>query len=281
MLGPSPIRLEGGTAIVTGAGSGIGRACALSFAARGARVVVSDIDLARAETVASEINASAGTALAHRCDVSRDGDLEALRDRALAAFDRIDLIMNNVGVLSMGDVENIPLAEWQRAIDVNLLGHVRSNLAFLPYFIAAGRGHIVNTASSAGLLPYGFDRLPYVATKHAIVGLTEGLALYLAPKGVNVTLLCPAGVRTNIAEQMRWFGPNSGAVRAPSFDMVDAAAVGEMVAEAVEQQRFMVYTVPEIRDDHMDLVSDVDAYLARLALRETITPLDTDPTSEH
>src|SRR6202022_3413740 len=152
-----------------------------SFARRGARVVVTDIDNDRAKTVADELG-DQGVAAA--CDVTSAADLEAARELALAHFGRVDLVMNNAGVLAVGPVEAIPLEAWQRVVDINLLGVVRSTLVFLPILLSQGSGHIVNTASTAGLLPYGFDRLPYTATKYAVVGLTESLALYLRPRGI-------------------------------------------------------------------------------------------------
>ena len=99
--------------------------------------------------------------------------------------------MNNVGVLAMGAPEALPIEAWQRVLDLNLLSIARSNLVFLPLLLEQGRGHVVNTASASGLLAYGFDRLPYVASKHAVVGLSEALALYLAPQGHRRHLRVP------------------------------------------------------------------------------------------
>src|SRR5262245_29239328 len=175
----------------------------MAFARRGTRIVVADIDGDRANAVAEELG---DCGLASRCDVTRLEDLEITRERAEEHFGPVDLVMNNVGVLAVGRVEDIPLEAWQRAIDVNLLGIVRSNLVFLPSMLERGTGHIVNTASTAGLLPYGVDRMPYAATKHAVVGLSEALAVYLRPLGIGVSCLCPAGVMTNIREQMTFYG---------------------------------------------------------------------------
>lgn len=252
--------LDGAVAVITGAGSGIGRAAAHSFARRGARVVVTDLDGERASTVAGELGPPH---VARSCDVTRMDDLEAARDTALAAFGRVDLVMNNVGVLAVGAVEDIPLEAWQRVVDVNLMSVVRSNLVFLPLLLAQGSGHVVNTASTAGLLPYGFDRLPYTATKHAVVGLSEALALYLRPKGIGVTCLCPAGVMTNILEQITFFGEPEPP-RGPSFPIVDAESVGEQLAEAVVAERFLVLTAPEAAAEVAELGADVDAYLTKL-----------------
>ncbi len=127
------IDLKSAVAVVTGGGSGIGRAAAISLAARGTRVVVADIDHDRAATVAAGIG---DQAVAVHCDVTRIEDLEAVRDAAPHHFGQIDLIMNNVGVLAIGPVESIPLEAWHRSIDLNLLSIVRSNLVFLPLLLS-------------------------------------------------------------------------------------------------------------------------------------------------
>jgi NAD(P)-dependent dehydrogenase (short-subunit alcohol dehydrogenase family) len=250
--------LVNAVAVLTGAGSGIGRATAHSFARRGARVVVTDLDVDRAMTVAGELGERA---VGMGCDVTSLADLTAARQLALERFGRVDVVMNNVGVLAIGAVEDIPLDAWQRVIDINLLGMVRSNLVFLPGLLAKGSGHIVNTASTAGLLPYGFDRLPYTATKHAVVGLSESLALALRPRGIGVSCLCPAGVRTNILEQITFYG-QPAAPRAPAFPIASAEEVGEAVADAVSQGRFLVLTAPEVADEVRRHGADLESYLS-------------------
>jgi NAD(P)-dependent dehydrogenase (short-subunit alcohol dehydrogenase family) len=248
-------------AVITGAGSGIGQAVAHSLARRGARVVVTDLDPDRAAAVAGELG---DQAIAVRCDVTSIDDLQAARDAAVARFGHIDIVMNNVGILAVGDVADIPLEAWQRVIDVNLMSVVRSNLVFLPLLLAQGAGHVVNTASTAGLLPYGFDRLPYTATKHAIVGLSESLALYLRPRGIGVSCLCPAGVATNIVEQITFYGEPRQPI-GPRLPVVDADSVGELVAEAITTDRFLILTAPEVVGELREHAADIDAYLARLS----------------
>ncbi|MFF0224120.1 SDR family oxidoreductase [Streptomyces sp. NPDC004629] len=254
------IELHNAVAVVTGAGSGIGRATAHALTRRGARVVVTDVVGERAHTVAGELGPGAVAAV---CDVTSLGDLEAVRKLALDRFGRVDLVMNNAGILAVGPVEAIPLHAWQHVIDVNLLGVVRSNLVFLPVLLEQGSGHVVNTASTAGLLPYGSDRLPYTATKHAVVGLSEALALHLRPRGIGVSCLCPAGVATNIVEQITVYG-EPAPPRGPSFPVLDAASVGELVADGVTQDRFLLLTAQEAADELREHGKDVDAYLSRL-----------------
>lgn len=258
-----PLDLNGAVAVLTGAGSGIGRAAALSLAARGARIVASDLGDERADETAALVKAAGGDALGVRVDVSQQGELEELRDRALDAFGRIDLVMNNVGVLAMGPPESLPLEAWQRVLDLNLLSVARSNLVFLPHLLAQGRGHVVNTSSASGLLAYGYDRLPYVASKHAVVGVSEAMAIYLAPKGIGVTCVCPSGVITNILEQITVYGEPTSP-RAPQHALVEPAAVGELVADAVTAGIFLVVTAPEIHDELRERAADTEAYLQRV-----------------
>ena len=259
-----PFDLERAVAVLTGGGSGIGRATALALADRGARVAVSDLDADRAQETADLVLSAGGDAIAARVDVAQQDDLEALRDRAIDRFGRIDVVVNNVGVLAMGAPETLPIEAWQRVLDLNLLSIARSNLVFLPLLLEQGRGHVVNTASASGLLAYGFDRLPYVASKHAVVGLSEALALYLAPKGVGVTCVCPSGVITNILEQISVYGETTTTPRAPQHPLVEPEAVGELVADAVTSGTFLVVTAPEIHDELRERAADFEAYLQRM-----------------
>ncbi len=257
------MKIADAVAVITGAGSGIGRASAISLSRRGAKVVITDIDAARADAVAAQIG---GTAVSARLDVTSQADFEAVRDLALDRHGRVDIVMNNVGVLAVGTVLDIPLEAWQRTVDINLMGIVRSNLVLLPLLIDQGHGHVINTASMAGLLPYAHDRLPYTATKHAVVGMTQSLAIYLRPLGVGVTLLCPAGVATNIMEQMTFYGERRP-VTAPALPVADPSDVGELVADSVEQDRFLALPAPEAAAEVAELGADMDGYLARHTAR--------------
>jgi NAD(P)-dependent dehydrogenase (short-subunit alcohol dehydrogenase family) len=230
--------------VITGAGSGIGRGSAWSFARVGGRVVIGDVDGDRAAAVAAELTDAGFDAAGAACDVAADGGLESLRDLALARFGRVDVVMNNVGVIAAGQPLNIPMSEWQRIIDVNLLSVVHSNQVFLPLLLEQGQGHVVNTASTAALYPYSYDRLPYTATKAAIVAVSEALALYLRPRGVGITCLCPGPVSTNIVEQMAFHG-EMGELGVPELPLLDPADVGDMVVQAVREGRFLLLTHPD------------------------------------
>jgi NAD(P)-dependent dehydrogenase (short-subunit alcohol dehydrogenase family) len=255
------INLRGAVAVLTGAGSGIGRATAVEFAERGASVVVSDLSADRATEVVEQITGLGHPAIGIAVDVTVEADLEKLRDAALESFGRIDVVMNNVGVLAIGAPETLPDEAWIRTIDINLFSVARSNRVFLPGLIAQGSGHVINTASASGLLSYGFDRLPYVASKHAIVGLSEALATYLGPKGVGVTCLCPSGVMTNILEGITVYGEATSTPRAPAHPIVSAEEVAKLTADAVEAGRFLVVTASEVLDSLRERAVDIEAYI--------------------
>ncbi|MFC3172746.1 SDR family oxidoreductase, partial [Novosphingobium bradum] len=267
-----PMDLAGTCAIITGGGSGIGRASALSLARRGAAVIVADIAGNRAAETADLVEAAGGRARALAFDVAAD-PFEGLRDCALEAFGRIDVVMNNVGVLTNGRPEALPEEEWRRVIEINLMSVVRSNLVFLPHLIAQGSGHLVNTASFAGLFTYAFDRLPYAACKAAIVQISEGLALYLKPQGIGVTVLCPGPVMTDIAASSRSFGePLPIHTPGPQFAPLGADVVGEQVAEAIVHNRFMVPTHEQVRDLLVARAANWDAFIDdRIANPSVIT----------
>lgn len=252
--------LQGRVAVITGAASGIGLAAARSLSRRGVRVVAVDVNAT--EEIAADISGHGTEAIARRADVSKPNAFTHVRDDAISRFGRVDIVMNNVGVLTNGLPEDIPVDEWQRILDINLMSVVRSNDAFLPLLLEAGDGHIVNTSSFAGLYTYSYDRMPYAASKAAIVQISEALAIYLRPKGIGVTLLCPGPVLTNIATNMPSFGPGAP-IRLPADDLVlqDPADVGEMVVDAIVDNRFFVPTQPEVVDLLRRRVEDWDGFI--------------------
>jgi NAD(P)-dependent dehydrogenase (short-subunit alcohol dehydrogenase family) len=253
----------GRTAVVTGAASGIGRASARAFADAGASVVLADINEERLSLAVDEITAAGGKAVSQYCDVANEGDIAKLHQRALEEFGSVDLVMSNVGVLVLGSPTEIPLSAWQRVLDLNLLSVVRAIREFLPEMIERGSGHIVNTASTAGLWGYGCERLPYVAAKGAMVTMSEALAVYARPRGVGVTCLCPGPVRTNIVEQITTFG-EVGPMSSPDLSILEPEAVAEQVVEAIRTDRFLLPTHDEVFATLRERADDPEAFVERL-----------------
>jgi NAD(P)-dependent dehydrogenase (short-subunit alcohol dehydrogenase family) len=177
---------RGRNALIFGGAKGIGRAVALEWARRGASVAVADIDEGAAGATAAEIEVEGGTALGLSADVLSEESIAAAIATAVSRFGQLDIVMNNVGGMLNGHPEDIPLAEWQRMMDLNYFAAVRGVQAVMPAFMERGRGHIVNTASFAGFYPYAASRVPYAAAKAAVISLTQNLAIYLEPKGVRV-----------------------------------------------------------------------------------------------
>jgi NAD(P)-dependent dehydrogenase (short-subunit alcohol dehydrogenase family) len=189
--------LAGRTAIVTGAGSGIGAALSRALAAAGARVVCADLDVAAAGRTAAAL---AGSARAAELDVTDGAAVQALVDDVVDEHGRLDLMFNNAGITFIGETQDLTLAQWDAIIDVNLRGVVHGVAAAYPVMIRQGSGHLVNTASMGGLMAAGLIT-SYVATKHAVVGLSLALRTEAAAHGVGVTVVCPAAVETPILDQ--------------------------------------------------------------------------------
>ena len=188
----------GKIAVVTGGGSGIGRALALALAREGARVVVADVDEADAAETVRLVTAAGSEGLAVRTNVAERQEVESLADRVFQRYGAAHVLCNNAGVVVHGGLEASTWEDWQWVLGVNLWGVVHGLLAFLPRMIARGEGgHVVNTASMAGLIAsQGLG--VYNTSKYAVVGLSETLAKDLRPHGIGVTVVCPMGVATRI-----------------------------------------------------------------------------------
>jgi NAD(P)-dependent dehydrogenase (short-subunit alcohol dehydrogenase family) len=189
----------GATAIVTGAASGIGRALAEELAKRGCEVVVVDLQIALAKEVASGISAAGGKARAERIDVTDFPAMKKLVKATVQRFGRLDYIFNNAGIVIGGGVDLYGIADWHKVIDVNIRGVVNGIQAAYQIMRAQGFGHIVNTASMAGLMP-GPGNTVYTMTKHGIVGLSLSLRGEAALMGVRVSVICPGVIQTPILE---------------------------------------------------------------------------------
>jgi NAD(P)-dependent dehydrogenase (short-subunit alcohol dehydrogenase family) len=192
----------GANALVFGGAKGIGRCVSLEWARRGARLAVADIDEAAAKATAGEIEAAGGRAIGITANIMSEESIAEAVAAAEAALGEIDILMNNVGGMLNGHPEDIPMREWQRIVELNYLGSARGTLQLLPKFLARGSGHIVNTASFAGLYPYAASRVPYAASKAAVISMSQNLAVYCEPKGVRVSCLMPGPVMTGVMDSM-------------------------------------------------------------------------------
>jgi NAD(P)-dependent dehydrogenase (short-subunit alcohol dehydrogenase family) len=259
--------VTGTVAAITGGASGIGRAAALELVRRGALgVVLADLNDERLAEAKQEVEALGAQVLTVHCDVTSDADMDRYRDETLAAFDHVDIVMNNAGVAMLGPAEGLSMEEWDWILQINLYGVIRGVRAFVPHLLERGSGYVVNTASVAGLFAYAWDHPAYITAKHGVVGLTESLALYLKPNGIGVSVLCPSLVTTNIGDTARlggtdamdqWLGEMPlGAPSTPE-------EVGVMVADAIRDDRYLILTDPDdIRPKVAARGADMDAFVA-------------------
>jgi NAD(P)-dependent dehydrogenase (short-subunit alcohol dehydrogenase family) len=243
---------RGAVAVVTGGGSGIGRALTLALAGQGARVVIADLDGPAMDAVAREARGLGVEALTLRTDVTELAQVQALADQAFKTFGGVDVLCNNAGVAAWGGLETATHHDWQWVLGVNLWGVIHGIEAFVPRMIAAGRrGHIVNTASMAGLIAsQGLG--VYNTSKYAVVGLSETLAKDLKPYGIGVSVLCPMGVQTRIreSERSRPAGLRNDASPAqPAVELIGRSlqpeAVAAMVLDAIRANELYVITHDE------------------------------------
>lgn len=241
---------QGKVTVVTGGASGIGAACCRNFAARGAKVVVADLNGEGAEAVALE---TGGLGVA--CNVAEEAEIADLVRATEDAFGPVDVFFNNAGINSGREILNTPLQVWEDHWQVNVMAHVYAVRAVLPGMLERGSGYLIHTASMAGILMSN-GNLPYTVSKHAVVGLAEYLSVTHHHQGIRVSLLAPLGVRTPmLGDPDKPFARNAvGPVKEPE-------EVAEMVAKAVEDERFLILT-DEIAQTWMEgKTNDIERWL--------------------
>jgi len=194
------VKLKDKNCVITGAASGIGRCLALGLAKEGMNLFMADIQTENLEKVKQEIEKEGVRVFTARCDVAKYGDFENLAGEVYARLGEVDLLINNAGIAGGGFVESIELEEWKRVFDVNLWGIIHSLKAFLPRMLQRGSGHIVNVGSGAGVvgIPH---HIPYIASKFAVVGISEALYSELNSRGIKVSVICPTKVKTSIMDR--------------------------------------------------------------------------------
>ncbi len=274
--------LSGKVALVTGAGSGIGRGIALACADEGMDVILADVQPGTAQAVAVEVEAKEVRALAVDLDVTDAVGYEWLAEQVYAEFGELHLLVNNAGVLTAGPISQADRADWDWTFAVNLYGIVNGVQTFLPRMRTQdGEAHIVNTVSMAGLrlnevIPLGV----YSSSKHAAFAYTESLRDELAAEDIGVSALCPGGVNTLIGEAGRnrpdqYGGPSDQPARgfrpgAMSTQM-DPEAVGRIVLHGVKANRWLIFSHPELRahvEQRYQRIMDDFEFFAQLAQAE-------------
>jgi len=251
------MRLKGKVAIVTGSGSGLGKATALLFAKEGAKVVVTDISQRRAETVVEEINGKSRRkkAIAIRADVAKKDEVDAMVAEARKQFGPINILVNNAGIGQIKDFLDISPEEWQRMLDIHVKGTFLCSQAVVTDMIAANRGRIINTASVAGM-EGGPQNAHYAAAKAAIIGFTRSLALEFARSNITVNAVAP-GLINNI-------------LQAVQGQAEESTVTGNIPSSKAEQvMNFFLRRIPmrklgtpeDIANAHLYLASDEAAYV--------------------
>ena len=258
----------GKTAFVTGGASGIGLALGRAFAQEGMNVMLADIEADALSEAAESLSDLRPKVRTVSCDVADPESVDRAAQATIAAFGKVHVVCNNAGVAAAGGIDAISLDNWRWVLDVNLMGVLHGIRSFLPHLRAHGEGgHIVNTASMAGMNG-GLGFSPYVASKFAVVGMSEGLAMQLRPHGIGVTVVCPHFVRTRIGASERNRQPRYGEgptlePGSPAADLLaelarrieaglEPAAVAAQVLAAVRNNQLYVFTHPNMREQVAD-----------------------------
>jgi NAD(P)-dependent dehydrogenase (short-subunit alcohol dehydrogenase family) len=241
----------GKVAVVTGAGSGLGRAIAVELVSAGARVAAVDIDTAGLERTSAVAEEYQGTCVAKCVDVSLRSEMEMLAEMIQSEMGAVDIVVNNAGVGVGGELKNVSLDDFEWIVGINLMGEVYGTRLFLPGMIEKGSGHIVNISSLSGLVPLPFH-IPYTATKYAVTGFSEVLATEVARYGIGVTLVCPGAINTNIIKHTRLPSEKTGAQQKflERFEKTLGGGkqpddVAKKVLSFVEKNKFLCLVGPE------------------------------------
>lgn len=225
--------------VITGAGSGLGRALALRFAKEHCHIAISDRDIKAAEETLNQVKNLGGQGFAMSCDVTRSEDFQALADRIQQEWKGVDIVINNAGVPAAGPFTGISMDIWKWIIDINLLGVIRGCQTFIPTLIAQKAGHIVNIASAAGIAQLG-NMSPYNVTKTSVISLSETLRIELA-EDVQVSVVCPSFFKSNLIDSFR--GEESARQRAKNiFSQANLSAdqIAERIYQGVVKNQFLI-----------------------------------------
>jgi NAD(P)-dependent dehydrogenase (short-subunit alcohol dehydrogenase family) len=245
--------LAGSSVVVTGAGSGIGRAAALRFAGEGAHVVVADLNVDGAKAVVEEIETAGGTAIAVTGDLSDPTVVDQVVTTTVDTFGGLDVLVNNAGIMDgMTATADVTDAEWERVIRINLTAPFQLTRAALPHMLAKGKGAIVNTASEAALRRSAAGAA-YTVSKHGIVGLTKSIAIMYRSSGIRANAIAPGGTITNIAATLNVDREGHG----PGVLAAYRSNVGR-AAEADEQAAAIVFLASDAASNINGVILPVD-----------------------
>jgi NAD(P)-dependent dehydrogenase (short-subunit alcohol dehydrogenase family) len=268
--------LDGKVAFVTGASAGIGYAIAEALGNAGMRVMLAGINEHNLDTALARMRERGIMAERVQCDVASRASVQDAARVTIAKFGKVHVVCNNAGVGMGGAIGTIPVSDWEWVIRVNLMGVVHGTEVFAPLLARHGEGgHIVNTSSIAGFLP-GPTMEPYSATKFAVVAMSEGWRVQLAPMGIGVSVLCPAFVRTNIGHghRNRPGGPH------PGGNSERAAVLNSLVEAGMDPAMLAARVLEGIRDDELYIFTHAElkpAFEARF--KAVLEALDRAATS--
>jgi NAD(P)-dependent dehydrogenase (short-subunit alcohol dehydrogenase family) len=237
---------DGKTAIITGAGSGIGKALAIELAGRGAHVVISDINQDRIETAENEIRSSGGRVTASVLDVSDCDAVRKMIEDTFRIHGSLDYIFNNAGIAVVGQAHDFSKEDWYKVIDINLMGVVNGIAAAYPLMVRQGFGHIINTASIEGLAPLSFSA-SYVASKYGVVGLSSALRIEGATHGVKVSAICPGYVKTSMFSDFKTINVDRKKLTPPDRAGVTPGECARIILSGVERNRAFIVVTPFAR----------------------------------
>lgn len=231
-------------AVITGAGSGFGRAMAMVLARKGWRILIADINDKGMEETLAMVRKAGGDGEVFECDVSKPENVKSMADYSFSKWNKIDLLINNAGVVSCGFADDIPLEDWHWCVDINFWGMLYGCHSFIPGMKAQGGGHIINVASSAGLFCL-MEMGPYNVTKAAVISLSETLRQELVPYKIGVTVACPMFFNTHLLDNMRYQNQFQTEFAHSAFEhgRLSADEVAERTIKAFEKNK--LYVIPQ------------------------------------
>jgi NAD(P)-dependent dehydrogenase (short-subunit alcohol dehydrogenase family) len=231
-------------AVITGAGSGFGRAMAMVLARKRWKILIADINHKGMEETFAMVRQAGGDGEVFECDVSKPENVKAMADYSFSKWGKIDLLINNAGVVSCGFVDGIPLEDWHWCVDINFWGMLYGCHSFIPHMKTKGGGHIINVASSAGLFCL-MEMGPYNVTKAAVISLSETLRQELVPYKIGVTVACPMFFNTHLLDNMRYQDQFQSEFAHSAFEhgRLSAEEVAERTIRAYEKNK--LYVIPQ------------------------------------